>query len=121
MVLPVPNAPGMVAVPPFAIGKKKSIMRWPVSRGVLLGSFRLKPLAVRTGQIEFANWFGDGVVAFVDDGPYSAGEVWWDHYLLSDQGGLLDTAHNVAAGDNCLFFDCRDKVPFLGLVDGWEG
>src|SRR6266513_2352862 len=51
IVFPVPKAPGMVAVPPFAIGKKKSIMRWPVSRGVLLGSLRLKPLAVRTGQV----------------------------------------------------------------------
>src|SRR5881296_2686792 len=34
-VFPVPKPPGMAAVPPFAIGKRKSRTRWPVTRGIV--------------------------------------------------------------------------------------
>src|SRR5207249_8754509 len=34
-VFPVPKPPGIAAVPPFAIGNRKSMTRWPVMSGTL--------------------------------------------------------------------------------------
>src|SRR5437879_12859277 len=93
MVLPVPNAPGMVAVPPFAIGKKKSMMRWPVSRGVLLGSCRLKPLAVRTGQVFSMNSEMGQLDESSSPTGYEAVEaaaMTMDLILTERQGGIIN-------------------------------
>jgi nucleoside-diphosphate-sugar epimerase len=50
-VLPVPKPPGMAAVPPLAVGKKVSMILWPVTRGVSVASLNFMGLAFRTGQV----------------------------------------------------------------------
>src|SRR5574338_997045 len=49
-VLPVPNAPGIDPVPPFAIGKNVSITRWPVNNGIVGSYLLLYGLGFLTGQ-----------------------------------------------------------------------
>jgi len=50
MVLPVPNPPGMAAVPPLPSGKNVSMIRWPVTSGSSMRSRSRMGRAVRTGQ-----------------------------------------------------------------------
>ena len=50
IVFPVPNPPGIAAVPPFERGKNTSITRCPVTRGWLTVSFFAKGLGTRRGQ-----------------------------------------------------------------------
>src|SRR5207245_7179540 len=47
--------PRIASVPPLTIGKKKSMTRWPVSRGVSEGSFLANGRAIRTGQVCIIN------------------------------------------------------------------
>jgi len=50
-VFPVPNPPGIAAVPPFAIGNRKSKTRCPVTRGIDGSSFSLTGRGRRTGHV----------------------------------------------------------------------
>jgi hypothetical protein len=48
---PDPNGPGMHAVPPLAIGKKVSMTRWPVRRGMPGASFCWTGRGIRTTHL----------------------------------------------------------------------
>src|SRR2546421_5580011 len=48
---PVPKPPGIAAVPPFAIGKRKSRTRWPVTSGMVGMSRSRTGRARRTGHV----------------------------------------------------------------------
>src|SRR3990172_7294840 len=50
-VLPLPKGPGMLAVPPWATGKRTSMIRWPVTSGSRGSRRRASGRAKRTGQV----------------------------------------------------------------------
>ena len=69
-VLPQPKPPGIAQVPPFAIGKRLSIVRWPVKSGVVGGSFCLNGRGVFIGHVVLRVMFVSFMVAMVSF-------MWW--------------------------------------------
>src|SRR5881628_3121502 len=104
-VFPVPKPPGIAAVPPFAIGNRKSITRWPVMSGTL-GIIRFfVGRGWRTGllfhhQLSAAVKFRDDIVHLHVPGPDASdlpGHVRRDEDPVLDVFRLLDRPEDLAS------------------------
>ena len=95
MVLPVPKPPGTAAVPPFAIGKRVSRIRCPVTSGTLAGKRWWVGLGIRIGHfcasarslvVPSANW----IVTMGSRIVYSPSAAAWITVASVRLGGTMD-------------------------------